>query len=94
MVLDKESHFIRRKDYYKFLGFDIFMDHSCNPSTYQCYISETEYEVYAARDIQIGDKLTCDYACLENQFLRLDSIPTSEFQCKCGSDNCRGLILG
>jgi hypothetical protein len=53
----------------EFVGFDTFMDHSCNPTSYQKYSSKDEYTVYAAKKINKGDKITCDYLSgLTNDF--------------------------
>lgn len=91
-LIDNEEHFIHRDGYQEFLGFDVFMDHSCDPSVKQTYHSNTDYSVRATRMISPGDKITCDYNCLTNSFTAQTSIVTIEFDCKCGSDNCRGKI--
>jgi hypothetical protein len=92
MVLQNGKHLIHRPDYLEILGFDIFMDHSCEPSIRQEYVSKTQYNVYAGRPIAKGEKLTCDYGSLENEALGAESLITSTFECLCGSAKCRGII--
>jgi SET domain-containing protein len=89
-LLVREDHFIARDDFVEFLGFDTFMNHSCDPSTEQTYVSGSEYCVYAKRDIEPQSELTCDYHLLTNQASQQQSLVTIEFQCLCGSANCRG----
>jgi D-alanine-D-alanine ligase-like ATP-grasp enzyme len=57
-------------------------NHSCDPNT-----AFDGLNVLAIRNIKKDDELTLDYA----QFLDENMEP---FQCQCGSDNCRGLIMG
>jgi len=91
-LVTQEENLIHREGYREFLGFDMFMNHSCDPSITQTYITEDEYEVYAARDIEVGDELTCDYQALHNHASGQASIVTIEFDCTCGSSICRGHI--
>jgi D-alanine-D-alanine ligase len=57
-------------------------NHSCNPNTaYQ------GLNVIATRKISKEEELTLDYAA----FLDENMEP---FNCKCGANNCRGLITG
>lgn len=57
-------------------------NHSCNANT-----SYDGLNVIANREINIGDELTLNY----NDFLDTSMEP---FMCKCGSENCIGLITG
>lgn len=57
-------------------------NHSCNPNT-----GFDGLNVIALRDINQEEELTLDYA----EFLNESMEP---FQCQCGSNNCRGLIIG
>ena len=57
-------------------------NHSCNANT-----SYDGLNVIATREIKIGDELTLNY----NSFLDTSMEP---FMCKCGSENCIGLITG
>lgn len=41
------------------------------------------------RDIPIGEEITFDYAMLDNE---IDD--SYNFECKCGSSECRGIITG
>ncbi|NJO24969.1 MAG: SET domain-containing protein-lysine N-methyltransferase [Bacteroidia bacterium] len=57
-------------------------NHSCDPNTYFDGLN-----VIAVKPVNKGEELTLDYATL------LDK--TAEpFECRCGSDNCRGVIKG
>eukprot|EP00986_Skeletonema_menzelii_P017074 scaffold17363_cov145-Skeletonema_menzelii.AAC.10 len=93
ILLDKDHHFIYRDGYAEMLGFDSFMDHSCSPSTEQEYITKHEYVVRAKKVILPGDKITCDYGCLENGVAKQKNLGTSSFACKCGENNCRGSLV-
>eukprot|EP00978_Attheya_sp_CCMP212_P020753 scaffold59827_cov51-Attheya_sp.AAC.5 len=67
----------------------MFMNHSCNPNVTD-YPRCAETGVgYAARDIQMGDELTSDYA-LDFYY---DAHPSFRV-CKCGEANCRGQLAG
>jgi D-alanine-D-alanine ligase-like ATP-grasp enzyme len=57
-------------------------NHSCNPNT-----AFDGLDVQALRTIQKDEELTLDYA----SFLDENMEP---FQCRCGAQNCRGLIMG
>jgi hypothetical protein len=93
-LLDQEHHFIHRKDFCENIGFDCFMDHSCDPNTTQRYEDATVYKVFATRNIEPGDKITCDYNALDNEASSEEAIATTTFACKCGAgDKCRGLVI-
>jgi hypothetical protein len=93
VLLNIYDHFIHREDYREMLGFDTFMNHSCDPNTYQYYNSKDEYTVFAKRDITKDECLSCDYSELENSVLSLKSLATTRFSCMCGSTNCRGKLF-
>ena len=57
-------------------------NHSCDPNT-----GYEGLNLKALRDIQAGEELTLDYACL------LDEVMGS-FECHCGSPNCRKVVSG
>ncbi len=57
-------------------------NHSCEPNT-----AFDGLNVLAIKNISAGEELTLDYA----QFLNENMEP---FQCRCGSPQCRGLIMG
>jgi len=89
-----EQHIIyRSNDIAEFIYFDIFMNHSCNPSTYQKYSSENTYNIYANKEINVGDELVMDYNNLDNDFTNERNIYSINFKCKCGEKNCRGIIF-
>lgn len=84
-LLDNMNHFIHRDDYVESVGFDSFMDHSCDPNTTQEYKDNATYTVYAHRDIAVGERITCDYDTL-------GCIASARFVCNCGTSKCRGFI--
>lgn len=59
------------------------MNHSCNPNAG----IEGQIKVVAMRDIEAGEQVCFDYAMS-------DGSPYDEFECFCGSHNCRGKITG
>lgn len=58
--------------------------HSCDPNV---FLDLSELWLWALKDIQKGDWLTMDYTVSEDKLLR-------QFECRCGSHNCRGWING
>lgn len=58
--------------------------HSCSPNV---QLDMQGFELWAARDIAVGDWLTMDYASTEDRLFR-------QFPCQCGTQNCRGWITG
>ncbi len=54
-----------------------YMNHSCEPNTHVIGKSDV-----ALRDIQPGEEITSDYMELE----------TENFQCNCGSKNCKSKV--
>eukprot|EP01084_Bolivina_argentea_P065966 120248_1 len=60
MMLDNTNYLIWRgeeHDDYIFTYFDVFMNHSCNPNVYKRNITKNTYNVYANRNIHIGEEL-------------------------------------
>lgn len=92
ILLDKDRHFIHRPSHVECVGFDSFMDHSCNPNSEQHYENATCYSVFARSHIQVGSKITCDYQKLHNCAIDQESVVTTSFLCQCGTDDCRILI--
>lgn len=64
---------------------EVYINHSCNPSTYVKTIDGIR-KVVAMRDIRKGDEITYDYS--------INGYNDGEFECNCGSDNCRGTYQG
>lgn len=60
-----------------------FINHSCDPN---CALSGNSI-VVSLRDIEVGDVLTYDYATSHG-------CDYDEFECVCGSVNCRGKVTG
>jgi len=60
----------------------VFHNHSCDPNTWFV----TDYCLTARRDIHPGEELTFDYSTCSTTLL--------DFQCNCGSSECRGNVTG
>jgi D-alanine-D-alanine ligase len=56
------------------------IDHSCDPSAWL-----EGLDVVARRELKQGDAITLDYATFSGPWMK-------EFECKCGSRECRGVI--
>jgi len=61
-----------------------YLLHSCSPNI---YLDMTEFEIWALRDIEVGQALTMDYATTEDILFK-------QFPCLCGTPNCRYWITG
>jgi hypothetical protein len=92
-LLDKDHHLVHRTEYAEMLGFDSFMDHSCEPNTHQVYVSKEEYIVYASKTVAQGDKITCNYQALDNTAVGYKNVGTATFKCMCGEQTCVGLLV-
>ncbi len=64
-----------------------FMNHSCKPNTYDQWDAENLAEFRATKNITEGDELTYDYNKEQYDY-------KSPFECRCGSESCRGMIYG
>jgi hypothetical protein len=60
-----------------------FINHSCDPN---CALSGAVILI-AARDIEVGEEVTYDYATT-------DGSDYDEFECSCGAASCRGKVSG
>jgi len=65
------------------IGEGDYVNHSCNPNAGL----SGQIGLVAMRDIKIGEEVCFDYAMS-------DTMPYDEFDCGCGSLNCRGLVGG
>ena len=65
------------------IGEGDYVNHSCNPNAGL----SGQIGLVAMRDIKIGEEVCFDYAMS-------DTMPYDEFDCGCGSANCRGLVGG
>ena len=96
-----KMYMIKVNDRYKLLDHDEYFVHrpngvveqSCEPSTVQSYQDSVTYSVVSARTILPGQLLTIDYKTLDNQVDGLESLPTIQFDCKCGPEMCRGVVV-
>jgi SET domain-containing protein len=61
-----------------------FINHSCEPNVF-----EKDGVVLAMREIKSGDELFFDYA-----INGVSNVDDWRMKCKCGSQNCRGIIHG
>jgi hypothetical protein len=57
------------------------INHSCEPNSY-VYSANRERFLLAMRDIAAGEEIFMDYA--------LNAVDGEEWECRCGSDRCRG----
>jgi SET domain-containing protein len=62
-----------------------FINHTCDPNVWM----QDEVALVARRDIAVGEELTVDYAMFEG-----DEDWVGRFECRCGSDLCRGRFAG
>ncbi|MBI2624089.1 SET domain-containing protein [Candidatus Parcubacteria bacterium] len=62
---------------------DWLMNHSCDPTGVQT----SDDNIIARRDVKPGEEITYDYATTEED-------PEWRMWCRCGSQNCRGVITG
>ncbi|CAG0934214.1 hypothetical protein TFLX_03400 [Thermoflexales bacterium] len=60
-----------------------FINHSCDPNLGL----RGQITLVALRDIEAGEEVCFDYAMT-------DCTPYDEFECRCGSANCRGTVRG
>ncbi len=58
-------------------------NHSCDPNVG----FSGQIALVAMRDIEVGEEINFDYAMC-------DGTPYDEFDCQCGSENCRGRVTG
>ncbi|AKM45291.1 SET domain containing protein [Burkholderia contaminans] len=58
--------------------------HACDPNV---RLDMASFELWSLRDIAAGEVLTMDYASTEDVLMR-------QFECHCGSPNCRRWITG
>lgn len=65
----------------EFIG---YMAHSCDPN---CTILSDSRSVYALKNIKAGELLTVDYSLTESKLFK-------DFDCLCGSAECRKHIIG
>jgi hypothetical protein len=70
-----------------------YINHSCNPNC----IANEQCEIIAIKPIEAGEEITIDYVTVTKE--EAENIPEATFwdprwtfQCKCGSENCYGLI--
>ena len=77
-----DNYFIAAKTPEEEESIKLYNNHSCDPN---CGL-RGEITFVAIRDIEIGEELTCDYAFIDNE--------DYEFECNCGSKNCRKKITG
>ena len=65
------------------IGEGDYVNHSCNPNAGL----SGQIGLVAMRDIKVGEEVCFDYAMC-------DTMPYDEFECGCGSKNCRGQVRG
>jgi SET domain-containing protein len=69
-----------------------YLNHSCSPNCYIKMKTIAIKDVYTLRNIEKGEELTVDYTLTAvDQFAGMGFW---ELDCKCGSENCRGKLIG
>ncbi|MHB1868638.1 MAG: SET domain-containing protein [Nitrososphaerales archaeon] len=63
------------------------INHSCDPNTMVMMLKDG-VEFIAAKDIKIGEEISFDYGTV------IPEGDTFMISCKCGAENCRGIIKG
>jgi len=80
---------------YRFSGYNMMLEHSCEPNLVYNYKDEDEEDdwrsTYAAKPIKRGDVLTVDFNTVWND--RSDVANTTGV-CQCGAKTCRGTVMG
>ncbi|MFQ5871684.1 MAG: SET domain-containing protein [Candidatus Geothermarchaeales archaeon] len=69
-----------------------YMNHSCEPNTYVKMKTIAVKDIFARRLIRRGEELIHDYTATS-----VDQFAGKGFwkeECKCGSNNCRGILQG
>ena len=77
-----DNYFLAAKSKEDELHIKLYKNHSCDP---KCGL-RGEITFIAIKDIRQGEELTCDYAFIDNE--------DYEFECSCGSVNCRHIVTG
>ena len=77
-----DYYFLAAKSKEDELQIKLYNNHSCDPN---CGL-RGEITFIAIKDIRQGEELTCDYAFIDNE--------DYEFECSCGSVNCRQIVTG
>lgn len=77
-----DNYFLAAKSKEDELHIKLYNNHSCDPN---CGL-RGEITFIAIKDIRQGEELTCDYAFIDNE--------DYEFECSCGSVNCRHIVTG
>ncbi len=88
--VDNHTYRINNKNYFTF--FDCFMNHSCEPNT-KLILENNKCLIYAIKNINCLDELTCDYNEDIKELSKLGKITiTNIFNCNCQSKNCKKII--
>jgi hypothetical protein len=69
--------------------YDDLLNHSCNPN---CFIAWSKVCLIASQDIKAGEELTYNYNTSEYDLLEDNN--DFSFMCKCGCENCVGIVKG
>ncbi len=85
------DHFIHREHYMEMVGFDSFMDHSCDPNCKMTYTKRDVYEMTATKTIFRGEKITCNY--MQMECFGVCTAGIESFKCGCGELNCVGTVI-
>lgn len=69
-----------------------YMNHSCDPNCYVKCRTIAVSDVYALKDINEGEELTFDVTATSTD--QFGGKGFWKLECKCGSENCRGVVHG
>ena len=73
-----------------------YLNHSCNPNTYNITISKNKAETHAIKNIEIGEELTHNYTKSKGELSKAkkEGIYIWKMKCKCESKKCKKIIEG
>jgi hypothetical protein len=83
ILMENIMHSVNNINNRFFYYFDSFGEHSCDPNHELINTSDTEYNLVALKNIDIGDILTSDYTLYDHN----NDAP--KFECNCKSTNCK-----
>lgn len=89
------THFGSPDNFFRLYGFDVLMNHSCDPNSVTLIDSQqigktkVNYDQVAIKDIQVGEEITCNYALSVWEYGESSRVP-----CYCGTEKCEKNLIG
>ena len=68
-----------------------FINHSCEPNCEAFLDEKNRIFIHAMKKIRPGDELVYDYQLTSEG---LDGDSSTDYTCRCGSENCKGTMMG